>query len=143
MIPLVLEMGWPNGNESRAAIVMQHTQGAEGVKSGELVIAGVPIEAAKNLLHGSRLRWNWAIDMRVGANKEQLTNVEKRWKRMHGDGPRHRRKAISQLQHLGWKTTMYRRANDIRKVATPSLKKYEWCVVEKALHGQNIRRWRT
>ena len=69
LIPSVLEMGWRKRNEPRSEVVMKDIQGPEGMKVGELIIAGSPLETAKNPHGGSRLRWNWAIDMGVEADR--------------------------------------------------------------------------
>ena len=48
-----------------------------------------------------------------------------------GDEQRRRRTAISQHQHQEWRTTMYRRANDVSRATREALQKYEWCAMEK------------
>ena len=61
---------------------------------------------------------------------------------MDGIEQRNWGKAIAQHQHQEWKTTLYRRSNDIWKFTGPSLKRYEWGVMEKDIAWHDYKKKR-
>ena len=85
-------MGCAKGKEERITIVAQNGQGPEGAKIGEWGRTGIPLDAERKPLEGSRLIWDCTADMGLATDKEQLTSAEQGWTRVDGCEHHHQRK---------------------------------------------------
>ena len=98
----------------------------ESEKGGGAVIKAVPFEAAENPPEGRRLRWKWAIDMRVDIDRKNPISTERQRGSSLRDEQRRRGAAISVLRNQERKKKTYRLANESRNDTRPALKKYVW-----------------
>ena len=95
-----------------------------GTESSKDIIRGVTPEGDL-LLYWDMPRLHIDLDMRIDDDRPKRIESQKQWRRRPMD-TKFMLRATPQHRHQEWKSTLYRRANDIDKDTTPALKKYEW-----------------
>lgn len=114
----------------------------------EFVLTGVPAKIAnemQRLAECEKIIWIKTADMIVGIveNEGAKRQTYQRRNRHPIDWSGHKRrvtsgsyesmrwKAIRHHRNLDWETTTHRSVNDVSKMMRPSLKRYEWALIEK------------
>ena len=131
----MLETGIPEFPEHRIDIEAAEYPSQEGRISGRMIVYGDLPHGAESLPLGGRLRWNSAVDMRIGDDRENPTKKQQRRQRSPVDLKRKLR-SIPRHRRQEWKTTLYREAHDVDKRTIPALKRYG-----RDLMAKVITRW--
>ena len=100
---------------------------------GEFGLTGAPTKIDREILRlveRGEISRNNASDITVEMEEKEVPQIQACHQRLtDGSYGAIHQKAARQHQNQVWKTTMYRRVNDVSKTARPALKRYECMLV--------------